>query len=118
MKHTKGPWGWQKFGDYDSLTAQHGMREIIIGSVTTESGLSSFVAMNKDGILNPIDRDHPNAKLISKSPEMLEALKWFVNAMNDGSLIIFTDDDQNKDIRDNNQDMIDKIEVLVKGLKS
>jgi hypothetical protein len=79
MKHTKGPWGWQKFGSYDSLTAQHGMREIIIGSVTTESGLSSFVAMNKDGILNPIDRDHANAKLIAKAPEMIEALKDMIN---------------------------------------
>ena len=50
--------------------------------------------------------------------EMLEALKWFVNSMNHGSLIIFTDDDQHKAVRDSNQDMINKIELLVKELES
>ena len=56
--------------------------------------------------------------LESKAPEMYEALKWFVNAMSDGSLIVFTDDDQHKAVRDDNQDNINKIEILVKELEA
>lgn len=56
--------------------------------------------------------------MICKIDEMAEALKWFVNAMNDGSLIVFTDDDQHKAVRDDNQDNINKIELLVKQIES
>lgn len=68
-KHTKAPWGWQKFGNQTCLTAQHGMREIIISANRTGNLL-----MNKDGILYPIDDSHPNAKIITAAPEMFEAL--------------------------------------------
>ena len=59
-----------------------------------------------------------NEKKDKKYIEMLEALKWFVNSMNDGSLIVFTDDDQHKAVRDDNQDNINKIEMLVKELEA
>ena len=80
MKHTKAPWAWQKFGKNHFLTAQHGMREIIL-SGNKDKGGASYPSMNKDGILQPIDPEHPNAKLIAAAPELLEALqkvrKWY-----------------------------------------
>jgi len=78
-KSTKAPWAWQKFGNKYCLTAQHGMREIILGAnpVDGENGFAPcMVVMNEDGILRPIDPDHPNAKLIASAPELLEALHW------------------------------------------
>jgi hypothetical protein len=53
-----------------------------------------------------------------KIPEMYETLKWFVNAIEDGSLIVFTDDDQHKAVRDENDEKIDKMYLLVKELES
>jgi hypothetical protein len=73
-KYTLGPWMWQLFGDTYSLTAQHGMREIIVGAINHDKMRYPVVAMNKNGILSDIDPDHPNAKLIAAAPEMLEAL--------------------------------------------
>lgn len=78
LKHTPGPWAWQKFGEFNLLTAQHGMREIIIGSVKKEKSFISYPAMNDHGILQPIDENHPNAKLIAAAPELLEALQNLV----------------------------------------
>jgi len=76
MKHTKGKWAWQRFGDHYHLAAQHGMREIIISAnIVNQHSLKPCVTMNIDGILKPINPDHPNAKLIAKAPEMLQALK-------------------------------------------
>lgn len=69
FKGTKAPWVWQKFGYATYLTAQHGMREIIIGSI------NDVPAMNVDGILRRVDTDHPNAKLIAAAPDLLEALQ-------------------------------------------
>ena len=75
MKYTKAKWDWQLFGDTYYLTAQHGMREIIIGAINHPEFEMPVPAMNYDGRLQVIDPDHPNAKLISKAPEMYEALK-------------------------------------------
>jgi hypothetical protein len=69
--------------------------------------LTNWGATN-DGVTAKIVTDEQ----IKKVPEMIEALNWFINSMNDGSLIVFTDDDQSKAVRDNNQDMINKIEVI------
>lgn len=49
--------------------------------------------------------------------EMYDTLKWFVNAIEDGSLIMFTGDDQHKAVRDENQEQIDKMYLLLKSLK-
>jgi hypothetical protein len=73
-KHTQGPWQWQKFGEFRFLAAQHGMREIIIGSIKPVGYETGVPAMNKNGILEPIDPNHPNAKLIAAAPELLNAL--------------------------------------------
>jgi len=71
-KYTHGPWGWQSFGSGLFLTAQHGMREIILSSA--RKGMNgSEITMNKDGILEPIDPNHPNAKLIAAAPMLLKA---------------------------------------------
>jgi hypothetical protein len=69
-KHTHGPWAWQKFGDKYCLTAQHGMREIILSANAKRE-----VVMNTDGILRPVDPNHPNAKLIELAPDMYDALR-------------------------------------------
>ncbi len=115
MKYTKGKWAWQKFGQHYLLAAQHGSREIIIGANCLRGG--SYPSMNNDGILRAINPDHPNAKLISKAPEMYKALKWFINSMEDGSLQVYTDDDQHKAVRDDNNDNINKIYSLIKEME-
>jgi hypothetical protein len=65
-KHTKGEWAWQKFGNYYLLTAQHGMREIILAAYQNND--YAYPTMNDDGILKPVDSNHPNAKLIAAAP--------------------------------------------------
>ena len=83
---------------------------------TEEQNLHSLTnwGATNDGVIAKVVTDEQ----IKKVPEMIEALKWFVNSMNDGSLIVFTDDDQHKAVRDDNQDMINKIELLVKEIES
>jgi len=66
--YTEPPWAWQKFGDKYCLTAQHGMREIILSA-----NKGGNIEMNQDGILENIDPNHPNPKLISAAPDLLEA---------------------------------------------
>ncbi len=82
--HTPTPWEWQKFGEDYNLTAQHGMREIIIGVIDKNRFDVNYashpeVAMNKNGILQSINPEHPNAAFIVKAvnshDELLEALK-------------------------------------------
>ena len=77
-KHTKGPWAWQAFGPTHSLAAQHGMREIIIGATKEKQMGYPIVAMNQDGILQAVDPEHPNAKLIAAAPALHEALSALV----------------------------------------
>jgi len=80
LKHTKEKWAWQKFGEHPLLTAQHGMREIIIGSIdlnedhNNEFPARPIPAMNNDGLLQPINPKNPNAMLIVSAPEMLKTL--------------------------------------------
>lgn len=78
---TKGPWAWQLFGDTPMLTAQHGMREIIIGAIKHPEIGYPIPAMNnqKTGRLEDIDKDHPNAKLIAAAPDLLWALQVIVS---------------------------------------
>jgi hypothetical protein len=57
-KDTSMPWGWQKFGDEWCLTAQHGMRAIILA--VRKGKLTSLV----DGLLVPFDPKHPHAQFI------------------------------------------------------
>jgi hypothetical protein len=71
-QHTAGPWAWQRFGDTYSLTAQHGMREIIIGAIKHGSMGYPVVGMNSDGILRDVDPAHPNATLIASAPSLLK----------------------------------------------
>jgi hypothetical protein len=80
-KHTPGPWAWQKFGGNHCLTAQHGLREIIIGANPSRGNKMPVVVMNNDGILYPVDPDHANAKLIAASPDLLEACKEAVSTI-------------------------------------
>ena len=76
-KITRGPWAWQKFGNYRNLVAKHGEREIIIGSLAIKEAMpvETYPAMNKDGILKPVDDTYPNAKVIAASPEMVILLE-------------------------------------------
>lgn len=74
-KHTPGPWAWQKFGNHFQLTAQHGLREIIIGSLAVEMPMESYPAMNENGILKPINPEHPNAKRIVDCVNALEGIE-------------------------------------------
>ena len=86
----------------------------LVAQVWNEKGDSIAIIESTE-----LDKDaNQLACLFSKAPEMIESLKWFVNSMNDGSLIVFTDDDQHKAVRDDNQDNINKIELLVKELES
>lgn len=71
---TKGKWAWQLFGDTYSLTAQHGMREIIVGAIEHPEMEYPVVGMNNDGLLRVVDKVHPNAKLIAAAPEMYKQL--------------------------------------------
>lgn len=71
--YTPGPWKWQKFGPYYLLSAQHGMREIILGA--NKQRTSCYPSMNVDGILKPIDPTHPNARIISHAPDLLSELE-------------------------------------------
>ena len=91
MTHTQSPWAWQKFGTEYLLTAQHGMREIIIGATDLNANIdccdnrviaNTVPTMNKDGICRPIDPVHPNAKLIAASPELLEEHKTDLPLLN------------------------------------
>ena len=64
-KHTPGPWAWQKFGKEYCLTAQYGMRAIVLA--TRKNGPTSLVG----GLLVPLIPDHPDARLIAAAPELL-----------------------------------------------
>jgi hypothetical protein len=65
VKFTPAPWAFQKFGKDFYLTAQHGMREIILAG-----SKGGQLRMNQDGILLPVNPNHPNAKLICAAPKM------------------------------------------------
>ena len=92
------------------------------GWIVTESGHRDFqwAVVAEDGgsvchISNWFDAKE-KGELIAKAPEMLELLNWFVAVMNEGSLIVFTDDDQHKSVKGENEDNINKIESLVSKL--
>lgn len=66
---TPGPWAWQRFGKEWCLVGQWGMRPIVL-SVMRKVGLTSLV----DGLLVPLNPEHPDARLIAAAPDLLEAL--------------------------------------------
>lgn len=99
MKYTKGKW----------IVSESGNLNFNLCIVAEDGGSVCHITNWSE--------EESNAKLISKTPEMLEALKWFVNSINNGTLIVFTDDDQHKSVRDDNQYKINKIESLVKELE-
>lgn len=73
-KHTPGKWAWQLMGDTYNLTAQHGMREIILGGIEHGSmGYPVLGMCNDKGILRDVDPNHPNAKLIAAAPDLFAA---------------------------------------------
>ncbi len=80
MEQTRADWAWQKFGNIYMLTAQHGMREIIIGANVDEKTGVAYPSMNNDGILREINPEHPNAKLIASASGLLELLKEIVES--------------------------------------
>ncbi len=79
-KHTAGPWAWQLFGDCHFLTAQHGMREIIISAIPHPQMKYPVPAMNIKGRLQVIDPNEPNAALIASSPDLLRLLEMIIEA--------------------------------------
>lgn len=85
-KHTKAPWAWQRFGDTYSLTAQHGMGEIIIGAIVHGGMGYPVVGMNQEGILKDVDPLFPNAKLIAAAPELLMACEAFMELWKDSDM--------------------------------
>jgi len=95
LKRTPGPWAWQKFGDEHMLAAQHGMREIILGAnpIDQEQGyVRCHVTMNSpDGILEGINPEHPNAKVIALAPEFLEICQKVMKSEIDGSYVVASD---------------------------
>jgi hypothetical protein len=77
-QRTPGPWAWQRMGRNYFLVAQHGMREIIIGSLAIEMPVETYPAMANDGRLERVNPEHPNAKLIAAAPELLDALNGLI----------------------------------------
>ena len=79
-KHTPGPWkfGWESFDrEWAIVTTISGS---IIANVTTETG--------PDAISKPAPRKMPaeaNARLIAAAPNMLDALREFVGAVDAGT---------------------------------
>lgn len=70
QKHTPGPWGWQDMGGL-RLVGQHGMRPIIL-----DAGRDKLRGRDQEhDLMVPLDPESPDARLISKAPEMLEELK-------------------------------------------
>ena len=57
------------------------MREIIIGAINHPEFEMPVPAMNYDGRLQVIDKNHPNAILLRKAPEIYEALKDHYNEL-------------------------------------
>jgi len=57
-------------------------------------------------------------QISQRADKMYESLKWFITSMEDGSLIVYTDDYQHKSTRDDNQDQIDKMKSLLKEIES
>ena len=49
---------------------------------------------------------------------LYEALRWFVMAIEDGSLIVYTDDDQHKAVKDENLEKMDKLYSLIKEIEN
>jgi hypothetical protein len=68
LKHTPGPWAWREIGGAVRLFGEHGRRPMVL---TSSAPLQTI---QDDGLLKTITPDHPNAKLISKAPELLERL--------------------------------------------
>ena len=75
--HTPGPWAWQSFGCGNLLIAQHGRRPVVLGAIT-DLEKHCAPAMNKDGRLELVDPDHPNARLIAAAPDLLAACKQLI----------------------------------------
>lgn len=119
FKGTKPPWAWQKFGNTYMLTAQHGLREIILGSIDVGNNGDGYpnpvIAMNIDGVLVEVDPNHPNSILMAASPDMLNSLQEAAKSISlmKGCLYKLTDDTRElEDILENwkarNQEVINK----------
>lgn len=75
-EHTPGPWAWQKFGKEWCLTGQHSMRPIVL-AYNRKIGMTSLV----NGLLVPLDTNHPDAVLITAPPELLDNLRAACNVI-------------------------------------
>lgn len=64
---TKGPWGWQSFGDY-CLIEQHGRRHVVLAA-SSEGKLVQRDA--ETGLLVDFEPGHPNSKFLAESRDIL-----------------------------------------------
>lgn len=76
-KHTPGPWRW--LPNASALVGDHGIRPVVL---MAGRGCGGLVERNGEGLLDPIDTDGPNARLIAAAPALLEALKTLLDEQN------------------------------------
>lgn len=85
---TKGPWYWRKMGNHLSLVAAHSGTLIVMDFVRKGmNGAEPRFAIRRDSmgglmvnssqLCEMLDIDHPDARLISLAPEMLDAIRAY-----------------------------------------
>ena len=104
MKYTKEKWA------FSPQTGTKG--HCLMAQVWDDDGNPIAVI---DDTLRP-EQATARAKLISKAPEMYEAIKGFIIAIEDGSLTVYTDDEHNA-VRDENEEKINKLYSLIKEIE-
>lgn len=71
MARTKGPWRWLS---KETLVGDHGRRPVVLSA----NPKGQLVQRNEDGLLRPVDLDHPDMKAIAGAGRLIEAVETFL----------------------------------------